>query len=171
MSSPVVKELWRNKWVRRALFGLLLVAIVTGVRGWQQRDLVAGRAPPLYGTSVVGQIVTLDAPQRPTLVYFWATWCPVCRLEESTIESIATDHPVVTVAMQSGTDADLVHHQKKRGLKAVVLNDNTGEQAGNWGVRVTPTFFVIDRHGRIRFRETGYTSEAGLRLRLWWANR
>ena len=157
--------------MRRAAFALLLAGAFLGVRAWQQRDLVAGRAPPLNGTSVVGQTVTLDAVQRPTLVYFWATWCPVCRLEEATIESIATDHPVVTVAMQSGTDADLVRHQKERGLKAMVLNDNTGEQAGNWGVRVTPTFFVIDRHGRIRFRETGYTSEPGLRIRLWWANR
>jgi hypothetical protein len=28
---------------------------------------------------------------------------------------------------------------------------------------------VIDAAGRIRFREVGYTTEPGLRLRLWWA--
>jgi hypothetical protein len=28
---------------------------------------------------------------------------------------------------------------------------------------------VVDSHGQIRFAEVGYTSEVGMRLRLWWA--
>lgn len=164
-------KLWRNKWLHRAVFALLLAGVFLGVRAWQQRDMVAGRALPLDGLTIDGRSVALGGSSRATLVYFWATWCPVCRLEEGTIASIASDHPVLTVAMQSGTDAELVRHQQERGLAMAVLNDATGELAGNWGVRVTPTFFVIDRQGQIRFRETGYTSEVGLRLRLWWANR
>lgn len=163
--------LWRNKWLRRIAFALLLAGIFFGVRAWQQRDMAVGRAPPLDGVTIDGRTLTLSGPPRATLVYFWATWCPVCRLEEGAIGSIVVDHPVVTVAMQSGTDTDLARHQKERGLAVPVLNDTTGELATNWGVRVTPTFFVVDRQGHIRFRETGYTSEAGLRFRLWWANR
>jgi hypothetical protein len=37
-------------------------------------------------------------------------------------------------------------------------------------VRGTPTFFVVDRHRQIRFREVGFTSEWGLRARLWFAD-
>jgi thiol-disulfide isomerase/thioredoxin len=165
-----VTRWWRNKWVQRAVFALLLAGVFLGVRAWQQRDMVVGRAPQLDGTTIQGQPVSLGSSTRPTLVYFWGTWCPVCRLEEGTIEAISADHPVLTVAMQSGSNADLLRYQQERGLKAPVLNDSTGEQAVNWGVRVTPTFFVVDRQGQIRFRETGYTSEIGLRLRLWWAN-
>ena len=171
MSSIALTRLWRSKWLHRAVFALLLAGVFLGVRAWQQRDMVEGRALPLDGVTVEGRSVALAGSSRATLVYFWATWCPVCRLEEGTIASIASDHPVLTVAMQSGTDAELMRHQRERGLSLAVLNDATGEQAANWGVRVTPTFFVVDRHGHVRFRETGYTSETGLRLRLWWANR
>lgn len=162
---------WRNPWVRRVAFALLLAVVFLGVRAWQQRDMVVGRAPALDGVTIDGRTLALGESARATLVYFWGTWCPVCRLEEGTIESIAVDHPVLTVAMQSGSNADLLRYQRERGLKVPVLNDSAGEQAANWGVRVTPTFFVVDRDGAIRFRETGYTSETGLRLRLWWANR
>jgi len=171
VSAEPRTSVWHNPWLRRSIGTLLVVGMFFGVRAWQQRDMVAGKAPPLEGRTIDGRSLALGGSSGATLVYFWATWCPVCRLEEGTIESIASDHPVVTVAMQSGTDTDLRRHQKERGLAAAVLNDSTGEQAANWGVRVTPTFFLVDRHGMIRFRETGYTSETGLRIRLWWVNR
>jgi len=169
--SVALNTLRRNRWLRRGAIALTLAAVFLGIRAWQQRDMVVGRAPQLDGVTIDGRTVSASGSARTTLVYFWATWCPVCRLEEGAIESIAVDHPVVTVAMQSGSDAELLRHQRERGHKLVVLNDATGETATGWGVRVTPTFFVIDRNGQIRFRETGYTSEVGLRIRLWWASR
>jgi hypothetical protein len=32
-----------------------------------------------------------------------------------------------------------------------------------------PAFVVVDAEGRLRMPTVGYTSELGLRLRLWWA--
>ncbi|MGE0082668.1 MAG: protein disulfide oxidoreductase, partial [Thiohalomonadaceae bacterium] len=42
--------------------------------------------------------------------------------------------------------------------------------AARYGVRAVPTTFIIDGAGRIRFREVGYTTGPGLRLRLWLAD-
>jgi len=39
-----------------------------------------------------------------------------------------------------------------------------------YGLPGTPSFIVIDPAGNIRFVSIGYTSELGLRLRLWWAS-
>lgn len=159
-----------NKWVRRIGTALAVLLVYVAVRTYQQRDLVIGLAPELAGTAVDGRALALRAGDRATLVYFWATWCHVCRLEHGTIESLAADWPVITVALQSGTDAELLRYLKDNGLKAATLNDYGGEQAANWGVRGTPTFFVVDRHREIRFREVGFTSEWGLRARLWFAD-
>jgi alkyl hydroperoxide reductase subunit AhpC len=49
------------------------------------------------------------------------------------------------------------------------LNDEDGWISEKWGVHAVPASFIIDRTGRIRFVEVGYTTEIGLRLRLWWA--
>ena len=40
-----------------------------------------------------------------------------------------------------------------------------------YGFRGVPAFVVIDPSGEIRSISLGYTSEIGLRLRLWWASR
>lgn len=177
MSEPVppVSELsTKRKKVQRigwiALQLLLLVAIIAGIRFWQQRDMVRGAAPPLSGVLLDGKSVT--SPMRdgqPLLVHFWATWCPICSAEQGSIESLSKDYPTLTIAMQSGSDAEVLQHLRKENLSFAVQNDPDSIISRQWGVRAVPASFVIDAHGRIRFAEVGYTTGIGLRLRLWWA--
>lgn len=158
-------------WLRRAIEVLVVVALIAGIRAWQQRDMVSGPAPILQGALLDGKPFALAAkPTQPVLVYFWATWCPVCRAEQGTIEAIAHDHPnVITVAMQSGSRDDVMKHQREQGLSFPVLNDPDGRISAAWGVHAVPASFFIDTNGQIRFVEIGYTTGVGLRLRLWLA--
>jgi thiol-disulfide isomerase/thioredoxin len=157
-------------WAERIGFALLLAAVFFGVRFYQQRTLVEGPAPALRAPLLGGAAFDLaDSTDRPVLVYFWASWCPVCRLEQGAISALLADHPVITVAMQSGDVAEVSGYLREHGLDWPVINDPDGAVAARWGVRATPTFFIVDRERAVRFREVGYTSEAGLRLRLWLA--
>ncbi len=109
-------------------------------------------------------------PAQPVLVYFWATWCAVCRAEQSAIESIAHGNPnVITVVMQSGNRDEVAKYLGEQGLNFPVLNDPDGRISAAWGVHAVPANFIIDSQGQIRFVEIGYTTGAGLRLRLWLA--
>lgn len=159
---------WR-RWAANLAWLLLAAAIYYGARFYQQRALVEGPAPELRAALIGGGEFDLaTARAAPVLVYFWATWCPVCRLEQGSIESLARDHRVVTVALQSGDAATVGKYLQEQGLRAPAINDPDGAIARTWGVRATPTFFFIDRDGLIRFRELGYTTEVGMRGRLWW---
>jgi thiol-disulfide isomerase/thioredoxin len=150
---------------------LLFIVLIAGIRAWQQRDMVSGDAPLLQGVLLDGIAYTLPArPEKPVLVHFWATWCPICRAEQDSIAAIAQDHPdTVTVAMQSGSDAEIAKHLAEQGLHFPVLNDADGRISSAWGVKAVPASFIIGSDGQIRFVEVGYTSEFGLRLRLWLA--
>ncbi len=158
-------------WLRRAIEALLVIALIAGIRAWQQRDIAGGAAPSLHGTLLDGKSFILPArPAQPVLVHFWATWCTVCRAEQGTIESIAHGNPnVITVAMQSGNRDEVVKHLGEQGLSFPVLNDQDGRISAAWGVRAVPASFIIDTGGQIRFVEIGYTTAIGLRLRLWLA--
>ena len=153
-----------------ALELLLIAAVYLGVRAWMQRDMPSGPAPALAGLGVNGEIVRLaDYRGAPVLLHFWASWCGICRLEEGSIQDIHQDWPVVTVAMQSGDAAEVRAHLQEQGLDWTAVLDEHGEIARRFGVRGVPTTFVIDGEGHIRFRESGYTTEWGLRARLWLA--
>lgn len=165
-----LKSWLRGRALRWTAELLLVVLVVMAVRVWQQWDLPQGQALPLAGKLVDGGAAALPDPGgQPVLVHFWASWCPVCRLEQGSIQAIARDHRVITVAMQSGSEAEVRSHLRAEGLDFAVLNDPDGQLAARWGIRGVPTSFIVDATGRIRFVEVGYTTELGLRARLWWA--
>ena len=135
--------------------------LVLGIRFWQQRDIVAGAAPSLPG--VIWQ-------KRPTLVHFWATWCPICKTEQGSIEDLAKDYPnTITIAMQSGEAVAVSKFMREQSLNFPVVNDADGSISQAWGVHAVPASFIVDGAGQIRFVEVGYTTSWGLRLRLWLA--
>lgn len=159
------------KWRGYILNLLLFVVIVAGIRAWQQRDMVSGAAPPLQGVTLAGLPYKLSAhPAQPVLVHFWAVWCSICRAEQSAIAAIAHDHPdVITVAMRSGTQEEVLQYMREHALDFPVVNDPDGSIARAWGVHAVPASFIISPDGQIRFVEVGYTTGIGIRLRLWLA--
>ena len=105
------------RWKRGLLEATLLVSIIAGIQLYQARGLPEGAAPPLAGVRTDGSSVKVPegthsagADGTATLVAFWATWCPVCSVEEGNIVSVAQDHRVISVAMQSGDAAAVTKH-------------------------------------------------------------
>ena len=164
----------RKTWYRRVLGwlvqGLLLLAVVFLAHLWYTRDVVSGSAPPLVGRTLQGESFDLfEARTKPLVVHFWATWCPVCRLELGNIAGLQADHRIISVAMLSGSDQEVLAYLKDQGLDLPVISDPEGKLAGRWGVTGVPATFVLDATDRIRFVEVGYTTSLGLRARLWLA--
>jgi thiol-disulfide isomerase/thioredoxin len=161
-----------RKWLRRGLELLVIIVIIFGVRAWQQRDVVKGEAPQLIGAMLDGKpYVLASKPAHPVLIHFWATWCPICRTEQGSIESLAKDNPnVITIAMQSGTSSAVQQYMREQSVGFPVINDPDNRISSAWGVRAVPASFIIDTDGKIRYVEIGFTTGVGLRFRLWLAS-
>jgi len=153
-------------WKKWLLDILLIIIVVFAVRAYQQHGVISGQA-----VAITGQLLDQSAINwqhyrgKPMLLHFWATWCPVCRLEEDSIESIAKDYPVLTIASWSEDTAEYMQQQK---LSFPTLDDPEGDWASRYGIKAVPASFIINADGGIEFIETGFSSEWGLRLRLWW---
>jgi len=164
----------RPKWRRWLPEILVFAASFLAIQAWQQRDIPSGIHPQTGGYLASGEAFTLSDwrgkhPDRPVALHFWAEWCPICTTEEGSITSVSQDWPVMTVAMQSGAGEQVLQQLKDKGLNWPALVDTDGRIAAAYGLKGVPAFVVIDRQGNIRSVSTGYTSEIGMRLRLWWA--
>ena len=71
--------------------------------------------------------------------------------------------------MQSGDINEVRQFMIKEKLSFNVINDASGLLSQSYKIRGVPVSFIIDEKNKIEFTEVGYTTEAGLRLRLWWA--
>ena len=164
-----VKPAPRRRWRRVAVEAAVVVAVFFGLSAWNSRNAISGPAPAVEGVSLTGQPLSLAAlGGEATLVHFWATWCGVCSAEKGTIERLAGGRRIITVAEDSGTAAQLTAYMKREGLTFPVLIDD-GRLARAYGVSAYPTTFVVGKSGLIRFAEVGYSTELGLRARLWLA--
>ena len=162
--NPVLKLI-----IKAAGYLLIFIVISQLVQLWQQRDSVSGEAPKIYVDTIDGQQVAFSG-QDTMLLYFWASWCPVCRFQHGNITSLAKDYPVISVAIQSGSDTEIRDAMKSEGARYPVVNDPDGYLAKMYGIKGVPTAFIIDSNGMIRGQLTGYTTELSMRSRLWYYN-
>ncbi|MEQ8802035.1 protein disulfide oxidoreductase [Haliea sp.] len=166
-SSPTPRR-WLPGWVTGLLWLIAFISVPLLMDQWRHRD--APDAVPLQ------VLVDLDGArqdliqmsgERPVLVYFWATWCRVCRLVSPAVNDLATGkHPVLTVALSSGGPEEVAAYAREHELAFSIVNDPDGHISRAWGVGVTPTLAVVHR-GEIRSMTSGVTTPPGISLRLW----
>lgn len=159
-------------WLREGLILLALLAVVTVlVDAWR-----APQVPPSFDSTplqtVDGETVTLAklSEEKPVLLYFWASWCGVCRF---TTPDVARLHQegvnVMTIALRSGSEADVSRWLTRKNVTFPVINDASGEISRRWEISVTPTLVIVSK-GEVVSTTSGWTSYWGMKLRLWWAN-
>ncbi len=167
---PNLRELWQRRWFRLTLQVISFLLLLLVLRAWMQRGMVDGPVPALHGNLLNGESYSLlTDSRRPLLVHFWASWCPVCKLEQDTIQAISDDYPVITIAMQSGEASEVAEYMRQENMQFAVINDPQGILSKRFGVRAVPSSFIVAKNNMIVFRETGYTTAIGLRLRMWLA--
>lgn len=161
----MIKKLLRAL-ITIALFGF----IFTAVDMLRTRPLEKVPRLPQSVMTVTGNPVDLAALSRqgPVLVYLWATWCGPCKAVSPSVAWLAKRHQVVTVALDSGSDAQLRAYLQAQGYHFTVVNDQYNQLAQAFGVAATPTVVIL-KNGQVSSSTLGISTPWGLWLRLWLA--
>ena len=142
--------------------------------GLQPSDLIIVAARPSMGKTTFAMNLVENAAMlqdKPVLIYFWGTWCPVCRQTSPSVQKIAqtSDYPVVSIAVSSGSNQDIQQYMQQKGLSFTTVNDQEGELFRNWQGQVTPSYAII-KDGNMVQGFTGIQPAWVLRLRLGLVN-
>ncbi len=161
-----------KKWSKELIvLAIILFVAFTVMDLWRKPQSLA---PALLESQTLanGETVSLAelSAEKPILVYFWATWCGVCKITSPTVSDLSKSGvPVISIAIRSGETPRLLAGMGKKELEFPVINDINGQLANIVGVSATPTFMIIDKGELVSFT-TGWTSFLGLKTRLWLAS-
>ncbi len=176
----------RRDWKRHLGTLALFAGVMLAVQLWQTREVAGGALPaaaldaplPILGTdgalrqsSLRAEIAALQRahPGENIGLYVWADWCPICKTIQGTVNGLTQDHPMITIAMQSGPPDKVSRYMASRGLAWRTVIDPRSAIPGALGFGAVPAFAVITPQGELRWPTVGLTSSWGLRLRLWLA--
>jgi peroxiredoxin len=152
---------------------LVVVAIVAGVQAWRARGLLPAdertAAPPFELHDLEGRTWTAASlAGRTTVLYFFAPWCGVCAASSPQLRWFdrwsGDDVQIVMVGLDWSNESELAAYAARHELSMPILAGGA-QIAADYRIRGYPTYYVIDRSGRIARRSIGYTTAPGLWLR------
>jgi len=156
-----------KKILKEIILTLLILFVVSMVLNYIRQPKVDDQLHDQHFRLIDGSSITLRQEGKPTVIHFWATWCPTCKLEAPNIERLLGDEVhLVTVAVNSGDSQKLQQFMKQEGYHYPVVNDQQGKLAKAFDVEAFPTTFIYDSRGKLRFSEVGYSTTLGLKARL-----
>lgn len=99
---------------------------------------------------------------KPLLIYFWATWCPICKTTSPNIEFLSKYINILTIAVKSDNTKEYI---MKNGYDFDVIDDIDGNISRSLNIGVFPTIIIYDEDKKAFFSDTGYTSTLSLFLK------
>lgn len=111
-------------------------------------------APDWELVSSTGETVRLseEVKEQPTLLFFWATWCPYCKALMPHLQSIRLEHgdDIKILAINFREDGDPVAFIENAGYDFTVLPEGDAV-AASYGIHATPGIIIVDSQQRVRF--------------------
>lgn len=95
------------------------------------------------------------------IVNFWATWCPPCRREMTSLEKLylaTKDNHVVVVAVNMGEDIETVFsfiNSIEPSPSFPIVFDTDSSVMEQWKVVGLPTTYIVDKKGKVAYKAIG----------------
>lgn len=162
MGSPDVGVLTSR--IVRWLLSMLLLSCDPGPPAGTD---VGAMAPPLVATAVSGEPIDTSALDRPTVLFFWASWSGATRhLLGELPASGLLDPGIDWISINAGEPRHIVSQQGPLlGLPGRLVADPEGRVGSRFSVDAVPVIVVLDARGVVRFRGHRLPSDMDALLR------
>lgn len=133
---------------------------------WATEDVpgtvtIGARVPSFELAGLDGQTRRLPRTGRPTLINYWATWCPPCREEIPLLVALSRQQEgriqVLGIALDSATEAQAFLARAAPQFQSLVETPGPGDSSVRLGNKagVLPYTVLVSADGRLLKRHSG----------------
>ena len=155
--------------MRRVLFAVPLVVFaaiaVAFVRGLNRDpslipSVLINKPLPAFALPAVrpGErgLTAQDFRGQPMLLNMFASWCVSCRIEHPLLLDLhARGVPIAGIDWEDEAAAGATYLKENGDPYARIGLDGSGRTGIDLGITGVPETFVVDRHGRVRYKQIG----------------
>ncbi len=190
--AEVNRRAQRNRLFLYVTLGLVVVIIIAVVAFYSRVPQSATSAPIQSGIKV-GQVApefavaTTDGPfdlktaesaGKPVFLEIFATWCPHCQREVTTIDALykkyggqidfvgVSGSPTGMDGQSQSSQLDVVNFQKTFGVAYPIAYDPTLDVAAKYMLDGYPSLVIIDKTGKVSYLGSGEVSSKALTTEL-----
>ncbi len=160
------------KWLRDSL---VVIAVFWAVNMWQTKEMlptdgsVAVQAVELMGIDDENHVLFENSNDMPTLVYFFAPWCQVCKMSIANLNGLDTQKVnVVRIALDYRNASQVIDFAAAtRSEGPILLGDSSIKNT--FQVPGYPSYYLLNKHQQVVGRSMGYSTEWGMQLKTFLA--
>ncbi|MDC0933602.1 TlpA disulfide reductase family protein [Arcobacteraceae bacterium] len=125
-------------------------------------------APDFSLTTTTGEKVSLNGyleSQKPTLVYFTASWCPVCAKNWPSLNTVYKEYKdkvnFIAISIDPTDTNDVLNKLAKKHNLEFPMVSGQPKLMVDFGVRGQATTIIVNKKGKITFMERGHITLEG----------
>lgn len=152
MSHPIS---WRVK-----VSALMVWGIIAALSSLAAGAMASGKIMNIALVNERGLEVRLGevASGKPTLLFFWATWCKGCRKVQPSVAALGEKYrgrvQIIGINVGGLDSVEAVSDYRQRhGITYPLLIDRANQVAEAYDIVAIPTVILLDRQGQVRFRD------------------
>jgi len=158
----------------RIYIALLIAAAMT----WSMPALAVEQgdvAPKWQAENLQGETVSFPevTEGRPTVLIFWATWCPYCKAFMPYLKKIHEDYRseriLIVLVNAKDKDGDKDSYVDALGFPVVAIREGDAI-AAEYGIRFIPGLMVVDGNGTVSYRRSSTDLPPGQTLAQLWSD-
>ncbi len=147
----VLREL--RSWLWTLALAWLVWMAVQSLRGGVT---IPTQAPDFKAQTLSGQTIQLSALRgKPVVLYFFASWCPACKVTSPEVDRFAAAHPEVQVLGIAAEDAEDARAYMEKNPRSFAVIPETNAMDAAYKVRALPTTVVLDAVGQVAWSRQG----------------
>lgn len=156
-------------YIKEILFFVVVMTILANALSFYKSQSLTQKPLNIQSFQLLDGQEYKVARNKPIMIHFWATWCPVCKLEASNINFLSKHFEVITIAVKSGSNDAIKKYVNKHHYTFKVVNDANAKLSSQFQITGFPTTFIYNKNKKLLFSDVGYTSTLSLYLKMWWA--